>query len=347
MIHWLGPDDPRWLAALAAQKHDLYHLPGYCRVEATRMLGEPVAILAQHGGASVFVPLILRTLGDKGRDAISPYGYPCPLFWGDPADVSGAVQELVSGLASADVCCAFVRLHPLLVEPVGALEAAEVVTHGTTVFMDLAAGADASFADYSSSTRRKVRKALKEGYAPARDPDWEHLDDFVRLYHATMTHVGAAPWYFFDRAYFERLREATAGHLHLIFVEHDGVVVSAGLYSVVGELAQYHLGGSDAAHSKRSPMVLQKDFARRFALQAGARVLHLGGGLGAEDDSLFSFKSRFSSHRATFRSWRPVCDEVDYQRRVAKWERTAGQKVDPHGFFPAYRRPLPAHPGDR
>jgi len=54
-----------------------------------------------------------------------------------------------------------------------------------------------------------------------------------------------------------------------------------------------YLGGSRNAFLKMSPDRLSVDTERRCGRQMGAHVLHLGGGVGSNEDSVFDNKARF------------------------------------------------------
>jgi hypothetical protein len=79
------------------------------------------------------------------------------------------------------------------------------------------------------------------------------------------------------------------------------------------------------------------DEARRWAAASGATRLHLGGGVGGAQDSLYDFKGGFGGGRHVFHLWnwiaRPeVYGELDAMRRA--------RTPDPSGaFFPSYRAP--------
>ena len=54
----LGPNDPRWDAALRTTPHDVFALPGYVALSARFDGGEPVAVLAADGDSRLLLPLI-------------------------------------------------------------------------------------------------------------------------------------------------------------------------------------------------------------------------------------------------------------------------------------------------
>ncbi len=74
------PGDPAWEDALARVPHDVYHLPGYSRVEAEVLAATPVAFVYRGERHTFLLPLLLRPVpGSAGMDAVSPYGYPGPV----------------------------------------------------------------------------------------------------------------------------------------------------------------------------------------------------------------------------------------------------------------------------
>jgi hypothetical protein len=79
------------------------------------------------------------------------------------------------------------------------------------------------------------------------------------------------------------------------------------------------------------------DFARRSFAARGARVLHLGSGLGGREDSLLLFKAGFSDRRHPFRSWRLVVAPELYRRLCDRRATTRDAAAAPDGFFPLYR----------
>ena len=93
------------------------------------------------------------------------------------------------------------------------------------------------------------------------------------------------------------------------------------------------------------PLKLLLDDVRRWGNARGDLVLHLGGGRGGSEDSLFAFKSRFSRRRHAFHTGRWVLDRVAYQELVAareRWLAKAGRSTASPGWFPAFRAPLEA-----
>ncbi len=128
----------------------------------------------------------------------------------------------------------------------------------------------------------------------------------------------------------------------------DGKIAAAGLFTICDGVVQYHLGGTRDEFLKLSPMALIFDTARLWAIEAGARVLHLGGGVGgAKEDSLFHYKAGFSDRRHDFATWRwVVAPEIYRELCERQTRRNELQGLEPTSadYFPAYRCPAVPRP---
>jgi hypothetical protein len=344
----LVPADPEWAEVLAGVRHDVYHLPGYVAVEAARMHGQPLAVLARRRDARLFLPLVLVSGGDGPlqhvTDALSPYGYPTLLCEGggdDPPFLDDALAAILRLLASKDVASLFLRTHPLLRLDAAALQRhGAVVFHGETVWMDLRLDEEELWRQTRAQTRNAIRRLLKAGVTAEHDSRFEHYDAFIGLYYRTMDRNAAAGLYYFDRDYFLALRCALGERLALwVAKDRSGRMIAAALITAENGILQYHLACTDHEQPYPDAMKLLLHVVRSWGKNAGYECMHLGGGRGAGQDSLFLFKSGFSRLRAPFATWRAVCNEKRFREAVAEWERGTGQTSGGlTGYFPPYRR---------
>ncbi len=357
--NFLAPDSPRWHEVLSCTAHDFYHLPDYVRLCSRQEGGEALAFLAEENGNRFLVPFILRPIDLLGHDedqlwdVTCPYGYPSPLLAtnrdrGTDAFLERAVDALLEGLRQLNVVSAFFRLHPILALPVEPLaRTGHVVQHGETVYVDLTLPAEEIWRQTRSNHRRGINRAKREGHVGEIDERWEEFDTFVDIYGETMRRVGAHKFYYFTRDYFAELRQALGDRLHLCVVRIGGEVACAGLFSEVCGIVEYHLGGTREKFLANYPTKIMFDFVRYWAKGRGNRVLHLGGGLGSKEDSLFHFKAGFSNLRRPFFSWRGVVNERAYSALIERYESSWGVQADGfRGFFPAYRKPISIESGE-
>jgi hypothetical protein len=355
---WLDPsaagDRARWTQLLAGTRHDFHHLPDYLALEAERLGGRGLALIVEDPRAKLeraaLLPLILRPVPGPGPesgplDAISPYGYPGPLFTAtDPDFMGAAVEALAAGLRERGLVSAFVRLHPLLPTPTAALaRVGELVEHGPTVWIDLEADEDTQWAGYRSTHRNLIRRAKREGLEVRFDEDFARLEDFYEVYAQTMVRL-EADWADMGRDYLAGLAEVLRGRGFLALVEHAGEVIAGGVFSSCSGIVEYHLSGTATSWRRASPTRLLLDEVRRRQAARGDWRMHLGGGVGAREDALFRFKRGFSRERGGFASWRVIADVAAHQELVAAWETGGGSREAAGGFFPLYRAPLPKTP---
>lgn len=339
-----------WMRVLGRTvQHDFYHLPAYHRLAEERGEGTAHLFVHDEGSHLMALPLLLRPLqgssGAEWSDATSVYGYVGPVA--SHADAPGPVvrrfqQALAGALAERRVVTAFSRLHPLIAQH-GFLDGmGECPAHGHTVSIDLTLPADAQRALFRSSNRTRINKLRRQGVVCLHDEAQRHLGDFVSIYHETMHRVHAHNSYFFDEDYFAGLARGLGAKLHLFVVMVGEKVVAGAVVTLCDGIVQYHLGGTRSEFLRLSPTGLLFDTVRLWGQENDARVLHLGGGVGSQEDSLFHFKAGFSDRRHGFGTWRwVVVPEVYRELCAARLEAGRLHDLAPVSpdYFPAYRCP--------
>jgi hypothetical protein len=355
---FLSPGSHLWSDFLSQTTHDFYHLPQYSQLSAKDRLsapdanGEPLAFLAEdEEGNSFFVPLIVRPIAQTGAvsgplfDAISPYGYASPLIVRRSEEplatqfVEGAIASLAEGLKDRGVVSAFVRLHPTLDLPLEPLRnSGSLVQHGHTVYIDLTLPPEELWHQTRAGHRSEINRARRNGFTVTIDQEWNDFEGFFRAYTQTMHRVGATDQYFFPREYFAELRHAIGHALHLCIVRKGEDIACGGIFTESCGIVQYHLSGTTDEFHSQYPTKVMLDSVRTWAKQRGNHTMHLGGGFGGAEDSLFAFKAGFSHLRSPFYTWRLIADGQMYATLSRQWESRTGKMASaPGGFFPAYR----------
>lgn len=345
---FLEVEDPRWAAMLTQLPHDVYHLPGYVRLQASHDGSEPAAFAYESGGKRMLLPLNIRGLdSSEWRDAITPGGYGAPLFSAEAGDafIREAINAYVRAGRDARLLTTFVRLHPILrpTVPTPASVRWSVHEQGPTIALDPECTRGDDLLGMRASHRADIRALLRHGFA-ARVNDERDWLPFCSLYSATMRRVGARPAYHASASYFGGLREALGPALRwCAVIAPSGEVAAAGLFTTVDGIMQYHLSGSSAVYRKRAPSKLMIVTMLRWAYENGLRVLHLGGGVGARTDALFAFKAGFGGRRLPFRTLHVVHDVEAFEWACARWQREHGGTGFPDpSFFPPYRQQVTA-----
>ncbi len=345
---FITPGSLTWNRVLSQLPHDIYHLPEYLALSAEYEKGTPLAFVAEGNDTLLFIPLLIRPIPswDGLLDAATPYGYPGPLLKaGTESPVTSfvrhAVNAFVTGLKEQGVVAAFLRLHPFYPFPAELVGIGLTVTHGETVYVDLSLSPEEIWRQTRANHRSNINNAKRQGHLVEMDTEFREIDTFVDLYYQTMKRAGAREFYYFPKEYFYKLVRVSPGNLHLFTVRIDGEVASAGLFTEVCGIVQYHLSGTKDKFLCYHPLKTMLDHVRWWAKSRGNLILNLGSGLGGQRDSLFHFKQGFSHLTKPLSAWQMVVQPDLYTLLVREWERSTGFKTnDAYGFFPAYRRPI-------
>lgn len=320
---------------------DVYFTAGYGMAAAVAKHGRWEAL---HVEDRLLLPYVVTETGDGHLDAASPYGYAgIHVAPGstehDVAQFWRLVQEHWRDMG---LVAMFFRFSPF--EPVVTLDGVRTTHSGDTVTVPIDGDADALWDGMEGRSRTAIRKARSLGCTatvrPARATDLHGGSSFRVLYEQTMRRVGSKAGYLFGDTYYVKLLDGLGPSLLIaeVFSEAGGVCAAA-LVLRHRDRVHYHLAGSDLGAAGRGANNLLLWTVLRWAAGSGARLVHLGGGLRA-DDNLFKFKRSFGGRRTPFRTGAVVVDKGAYdklvERRAAACGRSPGELVGT-GYFPAYR----------
>jgi len=334
---------------------DAYHLPGYHRVANRQGEGEPFLFVFEDRRRCAALPFLRRPVTEVGGledcgqfDAISAYGYPGVVTSarrhdpGAEAFALGFQAALREALDSSYVVSLFLRQNPLIDTSWLLCPMADVKTLGPTVAIDLRRPEEDQLRDFRKGHRYDVLAARKQGTVVYEAPIPEELDVFWRIYTETMQRIGADEYYYFSRRYLAALKHDLAGAVKLFLAEQDGNVIGGSLFLLCGDIIQYHLSGAATEFLKcRGGTKIILEEVRAWGTRNGYHWLHLGGGTGACEDSLFRFKTGFSKVRLPFQSARIVLRPQVYHDLVRlreRWISCKGYETPAGDYFPAYRR---------
>lgn len=355
LIRIIGYDDPLFLQTLRSLRHDVYHLPQYLFIESRRTGAIPEAFLIVDGEKIFFLPYLVRKCDDifffhsaaqEYLDIASPYGYAGVLLSTAACEVPGfadfALSELKRVLKNKGVCSAFIRLHPILNQNFDALlKPSTLTTSGKTVSIDLKLSESRLWAHTRKGHQSTINKCKRIGLTARMVPFERHIDEFIEIYEETMSRVGADESYYFGHDYFAELSMLKEA-IYLCIVELEDQIVCASLFFECGGIVQAHLGGTRTSFLSYSPFNLLLHYVRLWAKERGNEFLHLGGGVGGHEDSLYAFKTGFSKQRHEFLTLRLITDEYKYHHLVdlrAKAINALPGELLESNFFPAYRCP--------
>jgi Acetyltransferase (GNAT) domain len=343
----------KWLDVLGmCSPYDFYHCPYYHEISVTNERYETDLLVYQEGAYTIAIPLVIRPVNEIDgldsydfRDATSVYGYAGPLASHESIPekvIKNFHCSLEAYFEDNGILCAFSRLHPLLSQQHLLEDFGSVLPAGQTISIDLSLPPDEQYSCYRRNHKDGIRKLRQLNTRCIKDQAAEHLDGFIEIYHGNMVRVNAQEQYFFDKAYFRNILNARDFEMHLFVCLLDDKLICGGLFSLCNGLVQAWLAATADEYLKIAPMKLLIDEVRIWSNEVGANYFHLGGGIGAGEDSLFRFKAGFSNTMHKFCVWQMICRGKGYQeisRKKMSWEKEQNREPIKGHYFPVYRRP--------
>ena len=330
----LDPKD-QWNAIIRSMnRYDFYHLAEYHQLESS---GQPLLLYFSSGGKDVALPVILRPIqGTDFYDLTSVYGYAGPLFNQEKPDkqvITEFQKELLQFFDSRQIVSVFSRMHPLFSNQELLLSGlGEVIDTNQTVGIDLSLPEREQKRQYARSLKNQINRLKRRGTIVKEAKTKEEMDAFIAIYKENMKRVNALEMYFFPNDYFYRFMEELPASLFLAY--HENQAISGSLFTRCNGIVQPHLSATRNEYLRWSPLKLVWDCIRIDSTQKKENWLHLGGGVGGADDSLFQFKTQFSHLRFTFKTWRYIHNEEIYTQLVS---RKYSEQIPQSSFFPLYR----------
>lgn len=344
---FIEPEDPRWHSIIEETPQDFYYLPEYCCLDAMQLSARARAFYVHEDNNKFLAPLLIRDLPKnlnapkEWHDAISPYGYSGPMLKNenDVLFLERSIKSLIEISADEGIISAFFRLHPLF--PISRNTISKfgnVTTIGKTIYIDLSLSKNELWSQIRKDHRHNIRKLRNEEFHVTKN-NWDLYDEFINMYLLNMKRVGAANYYMFSKYYFYELKRILGKDINLITVlAPNNQVAAAGLFIETRGLVQYHLSATAEEYINFAPMKLLISYTIDWAKDAGYSVLHLGGGLGGRQDSLFNFKKGFSKLSADFQTFRIIFDYDKYEKLSKMAAKACGKSAEKEtDYFPIYR----------
>ncbi|WKA57728.1 GNAT family N-acetyltransferase [Planococcus shenhongbingii] len=272
-------------------------------------------------------------------DIVTPYGYGGPvIIEGEDANKAELVQEFKKAFqqycSEQNIISEFVRFHPVLNNAKDFTDCYEVTFTRKTVGTNLGDHDDPVQAEFSKSTRKNIRHAMRIGVDYRITVNPENLDLFKDIYQDNMKRIGADMYYYFDESYFAKCLKFFGEKIILVEALYEEKVIGAELHFFYNNIIHTHLSGTLADFHHLSPVYVMTYGIAVWGKENGAELIHAGGGTtNSPDDTLYLFKKKFGKNTEfDFYVGRKVWNECIYD------ELCAAARVEKEvEFFPAYR----------
>lgn len=327
------------LSSFPCDKKDIYFTRKYVDLYATSE-NKAVCVICRDGDRIMLMPF-LRGEVNGYYDFETAYGYGGPVSNVADDDWNQlAFCRIYDYLKENNYLCGLVRFHPLfnnfrIAECKSDTRNINVIYDRQTVAIDTSFSEEEIWStQINSKNRNMIRKAEKNGLEYRAEFDFASFDEFIALYSETMTRLNAYDFYFFDNAYFQRIKEELSGSSFLGTVRKDDKLVCAAIFMYSEKYGHYHLAGSDRSYSGlgANNFLLWKAACEMHAL--GVSEFHLGGGTSSSpDDSLYKFKKAFSPNGKNFHIAKVIFNAQAYSSITKAWEEENQDKIERYAKF--------------
>jgi lipid II:glycine glycyltransferase (peptidoglycan interpeptide bridge formation enzyme) len=332
-------DPAKWNSyILRSLDYDFYHCSSYHQLDSEK---GAFLFVTEFKEDFIALPLLKREIeGTEYYDCTSVYGYAGPIYSKqydllDNRHIDIFQKSLYNYLIAQNIISVFSRLHPLIYQNSILSGLGEIVPLNKTVSIDLSLPIDEQRKQYRKSNKSEVNQLKRKGFFVKKANTDDEIDEFVDIYIETMQRVDAAQLYFFDRDYFHKFLRSEDFNAELLLAYQESVITAGAIFTTTKHIMQYHLAGTKSEFMKETPMKLILDEARLLGSDRGLKYLHLGGGVGGQDDDpLYRFKSGFSDLNFQFSVWKYIVNNDIYEQLVAK---ASSERSLSTGYFPRYR----------
>ena len=323
-------DSVRWTELLRLFGYsDIYHTFEYSSLEAERIGGIANLIIINLPTGIIGLPVIFRKIPNEicYQDAISVYGYNGVLTSTSLTsdDFLSGIKKIKAALVKRDCVSLFNRESNFT--PYRLTESIET---GKVLAVDLLQDLELYEKSLAEGHRQEIKALRKLNYIVVKSSEPRVVEDFHEVYEQTMLRRGAKINYFFSTNYFDSVLKIHWSIPDLRVVYHEGKMVAGAIFITQGDHMYYMFSGSILGVSHYPAMKLILDQVIRENLNNGKKLLHLGGGLGGKQDSLYQFKFGFGKVVLPFYTTQWILIPEVYNRLSA-------HVITDTSFFPKYR----------
>lgn len=340
-------DSQKWDEIVTSfPQQDIYYLSGYVKSFELHGDGQPILLYYKDDLGRAICVLMLRDISDdilfKGiipkntfKDAVTPYGYGGFMLDGKP-NLQKLEIALKQVLTDLEIISVFYRFHPVLKNCSSLNDSYELISLGKTIAMDLSSP-DVIWENIISKNRNMIRKAEKMGVEIKHGKGKELLKVFREIYNSTMEHDNAEAYYYFDEDFYNSIDDGLHDNYEIFYAVYQGDIIAMSIMIFANCYMNYHLSGSKIECRSLAPSNLLLYKAALWGSEKGFKTLHLGGGFGSGEDSLYKFKAAFNRNSDyRFAIGKSIINQEKYNYLLALRNFTKEQESKV-SFFPSYR----------
>ena len=338
----ISNESDQWNKIVTSFEHySVFDIREYQIASCQNKFDKPVLLLFEHEGQRAMITFLVRDVANasnfsgilakqKYYDISSIYGYGGMISDSDFYPVSEFFdyckdQGYIAEFVRFNLFSRYRDSYPGIVE-----------SNSHNVVVNLEQSIESIFKSYDRKVRKNIQTAVRNNLIANEDPDFQYLDEFLRIYHSTMERNNASNSFYFPRVYFEAISQMKKQNASLFHVMKDDQIISSELVLYDNNCAYSFLGGTDSNYFALRPNELLKDYIIKWTHSQNLKKFVLGGGYG-EDDGIFNYKKYFSKDGIfPFYIGKSIFDQEKYIK-LCELRMHDNNFMPNSSFFPSYR----------
>ena len=321
--------------------YDVYYLSGYVKAFQIHGDGQPLLFYYETEKMRAMNVVMKRDISNDNRfsekiekntyfDFITPYGYGGWISEGISSE--DFLLEYENWCGKNNIISEFVRFHPVIKNCEFLRNNYEVIDLGGTISMDITSP-EVIWQNITSKNRNMIRKAQKSGVKIYNGRFPQIFDEFIKIYNGTMDKDNADKYYYFGKDFYDSILNDLKSEAQIFYAELEGKIIAASIILAANGKLNYHLSGSLREYQSLAPTNLILYETALWGSDNGYKTLHLGGGVGSREDSLYKFKKAFNrGEPCQFSIGKKIFDLEKYNELT-----DMRNDLTDSGYFPKYR----------
>lgn len=336
-------DADKWDQIVTSFKdYDVYYLSGYSKGFKIHKDGEPLLFYYHDDNRKAINVVMKRDIHNDERfknkiepnkyfDFATPYGYGGWLIEGEGNNVQ-LMNEYSSWCKENNIISEVIRFHPILSNQDKVRDIYDVLDLGQTIAIDTTSE-ELIWSNFENSNRGKIKKAIKYGVTIEHKIDEPTIQEFKKIYNITMNKDDADDYYYFNDDFYYSIMNDLKGHSDIFYAIHEGKMVAATIILRANDKLIYHFSGvlTDYRYLQSTNLMLYE--VALWGARNGYTSLHLGGGVGSQNDNLYIFKKAFNrkgDHQYSI-------GRITYDEEKYNYLLSLRDNIEKENFFPKYR----------
>jgi len=329
---------------------DVYYLSGYVKAFQIHGDGEPVLFFYKDEKIRAMNVVMKNDIASNEKflgkipsntlfDITTPYGYGGFIIEGEIGidNLERLNSEYNILCKKENIISEFVKFHPVLKNAMHQNILYDIIDLGRTIMVDIKSK-EHIWTTLTSKNRNMIRKAKKSkvNIYWGRDP-WL-FEEFAILYNSTMEKKNAKKYYYFKKNFYDSILIDMKYNSLVFYAKFEEQIIAMSIIIFAGKIMHYHLSAINVEYKNFAPINLLLYEASCWGSENGYEFLHLGGGVGSKEDSLFEFKATFNKSSTTrFSIGRKIFDDDKYKELLEIRKQDMNFKED-SSFLIAYRQ---------